>query len=144
MSWMEDRSREVKELERRTQEIAAEAPKLYESLWEEIAANVKEAQTKKLLPLEPLTNGSGHDRIVRIPVPPQRQETLAAPKELHIRLSKDKQTIVASGHGVNVKLDLDICDDGIVCLKSAGQRISIQQAVILLLDQFFFPQLAKE
>jgi hypothetical protein len=38
-------------------------------------------------------------------------------------------------------LDLDVCEDGVVCLKLAGSMILIEDAAKRILDPFLFPQL---
>jgi len=141
MDWPRDRIIEAQAIEARTRLITERAPEIFESLWAEVKGLVEKAKKESL---SILTNGSPEDRVLWLPVSPAQHQSVSHAKELHIRIAKDKRSITASGSGVDIRLEFDICDDGVVCLKSGGDQISVQDAGIKILDWFVFPGLPRK
>lgn len=139
MSFIDDRLAERKELERRNNLIDEHAIPIYEALWKKIAEHVKEAHEKGL-PV--LTNGSLQNRIVRMSVDPAPHQSGRRPDEFRLVLKNDR--ISARGdRGLNLEFTLDVCPDGLVCLKAQGMEISVEEAAIRILDPFLFPDLPR-
>jgi len=132
--WIDNRLNEQKVLRERELLVRGHAPVLYDELWKQILESVNYAQKKAM---SVGTNGSQEDRIVWM-----SSESMGERRELHIRLAGDRKTISASGPGIELRFDLDICDDGLLCLKNSnGVRASNEFAAEQVLDPFFFPEL---
>jgi hypothetical protein len=136
MTWIEGRISDLEAWQSRNATIRAHAVEIYEALWGEIAEHVKEAAQKGF---QASTNGAPRKRNVSLEKENKRGECW----ELQIMLVDAKDRIRAKGDRGNVDffLDLDICPDGVVCLKLDGSRLSIEDAAIRILDPFLFPQL---
>ncbi len=134
MTWIERRMADVESWKRRNAAIREHALEIYEALWSEILGHVNEAKSKGF-PIS--TNGAPRSRVVRL----EKQNRSGDYFELEIALVAAKDRIRAHGDRVDLFLDLDVCDDGVVCLELNGTRISIEDAAIAILDPFLFPQL---
>ncbi len=141
MSWLDERFAEAEALEARNRLIEQHAGGVYESLWEQVKLFIDEGRRHSM---EILTNGSPFDRIVTVPVTPSPAQRGKSPKQLHIELAKDKHSITATGAAPEICLEIGVCDDGVVCLKSDGAPISIEAAATKILDPFLFPQLPRK
>ena len=137
MSWIDDRLEQSQKLMERNRAVADSAEGLFNDLWKEISALTKEAHDKGL---GIGTNGSEYERVVWASVIPRLGQSTDR-RELRIDLHKDREKISVSGSSVPLGLSIDVCDDGVVCLKHNGKRILIQDAARLILDPFFFPEL---
>ena len=83
------------------------------------------------------TNGAPRKRVISLAKKNRSGDFF----ECEVALVDAKNRIRASGDRVELFLDLDICPDGVVCLKLSGRQISIEGAAISILDPFLFPQL---
>jgi hypothetical protein len=83
------------------------------------------------------TNGGSFARIVKACIPPNWK----IPKELKIVLDMTREKISASHDDQIIEFSIDVCDDGVVCLKRDGKRVLIKEAAQLILDPFLFPEL---
>lgn len=139
MGWLEKRITEAQALKQRDALIRSSAPAIYRSLWTELTLIVEDAKNRSF-PI--FTNGEAHSRLIKLSQdPPTGGDGIGRPKELRIVLEKDRQRIVASGAGVKVILDLDVCSDGVVCLKLGGDQIHLEDAAEKIMDPFLFPEL---
>jgi hypothetical protein len=130
MSWIDERIEQRAEIERRDRLIDDHATKIYMAVWSEIMEVVQEGSSKGF----PLTaGGSLHERMIMLRVSSGNERTV------HFTM-KDKRKIHASGDGVELWLELDVCDGGIVCLKNSGEQITVQEAARCILDPFLFPE----
>jgi hypothetical protein len=43
----------------------------------------------------------------------------------------------------NLRLDIAVCDDNVVCLNIEGKQVTVGCAAIRVLDPLLFPQLAR-
>lgn len=137
MSWIDERVEQRRRLTERNKAVAEGAEVLFHDLWEEIAAQTKEAHDKFV---QVGTNGSAYERIVWTPnVPSLAQPTNR--RELRINLHKEREEISISATEFSLNLSIDVCEDGVICLKHNGKRVLIQEAARLILDQFLFPEL---
>jgi hypothetical protein len=139
--WLEDRIAESAALQARSKYITDSAMEVYEFLWREIMQVIEDARKHKF-PL--FTDVSFDDRVISLSVDPGPPATHRNRDELHVRLAADKHSITAVGPRVNIVLNLDICEDGIVCLKSKGEHIAVKDAAIKILDCFLFPDLPRK
>ena len=77
-----------------------------------------------------------------MPPPPIRPgRTHSVPRECVIKFETKRNEITARGTGVDVKFSIDVCDDGVICLKRNGERISLEDAAGLILRPFAYPEL---
>jgi hypothetical protein len=142
MSWIDDRVEQRRKVTERNKAVAERAEVLFNDLWEEIAAQTKEAHEKFVaVGINGVgINGSAHERIVWAP----NVSSLAQPtnrRELKIHLSKEREQISVSGTEFSMNLSIDVGEDGVVCLKHNGKPVLIKEAARLILDQFLFPEL---
>ena len=134
MSWIDERLAERKALADRNRLLDEHAVSIYEAVWEEMMKVVEEAKTKGGLALFP--NGGLQKRHITWAVP-------SNDRTLNFTM-KDKRQIRASGTGVDLVFELDICDGGVVCLKYGVSQVSEQEAARAILDPFLFPELAAQ
>jgi hypothetical protein len=144
MSWIDDRISDQKMLEEHQSEvaerkraIAAEAETIYGDLWDELKEVLKEFESKNL---PAYLNGSPLQRLIRRPGKIKPGTSSHPGHEILVALSKDRQAISISGE-VTIHLQLDVCDDGVVCMKLSGESISLRNAANKILDRFYFPEL---
>jgi hypothetical protein len=144
MSWLDDRIAEHKAIEARRKEIADNAHHVYSALWKEIT-EITEEPSAKLAGV--YTNGAAYDRLVCLPNPPTRPGFQArSGPQLHIKLADDKQSISVSGTDryPTITFTLDVCQDGVVCLKFDGAEFSYPDAAIKIVDPLLFPNLPRK
>jgi len=137
MTWIDDHVDQLNKLRSRNSAVANGAEGIFEELWKEIVSLSKEAAAKGL---RVRTNGSAFDRIVGkssypILLDPRNE------KQLRISLDKQRELISACGPDQTIDLSIDLCDDGVVCLKYKDKRIRIEEAAKLILEPFFFSEL---
>jgi hypothetical protein len=66
------------------------------------------------------------------------------PKTYQFRLTLKNHLISAKGdRELNFEFLLDVCPDGVVCLKSDGEQIAPEWAAASILDKFLFPCLPR-
>ena len=141
MSFIDDGINQRKHNEERAALIAEHSPKIYEDLWNRLNAYIGEA---KLKGFNIFTNGSLHDRLVELQIPPTKAETVSHRDSFTLTLvneriiAKDK----AGQRGVKFDFSLDVCPDGVVCLKLNGERVETEEAAVKVLHKFLFPELA--
>lgn len=139
MDWLDEANAEVKAIRERERLIVEEQEQVYESLWKELRAHI-DAATKSSFP-RLFTNGRQLARMIKLPVPPIPPNMEARPKTVEISLVKEEHQITAVGDGVDVVLSVDVCDDGVVCLKLDGKQTTLKDAAIAILRPFLFPEL---
>jgi hypothetical protein len=65
-----------------------------------------------------------------------------SPKVLKINIAEDRSIISAvfpDSEG-EIIFPLDICDDGVICIRHESKRIYPNDAAILILSRFIFPE----
>ena len=134
MTWIERRMADLEEFRKRKSAIRERAVDIYEALWKEITGHVEEAERKGFAIS---TNGALRKRSVLL----EKKNKPGQFFELEIILVDAKDRIRATGDRVDFFLDLDLCPDGVVCLKLTGNQISVEDAAIRVLDPFLFPEL---
>ena len=141
MNWIDDRIKQRQVEASRSAVIDSSAEQIFNDLWDEINRWVAEAKQKNL-PV--FTNGTPYERIVSLSVPPPSGRSQSNPRQLTIRLAREKKAIVVGGisaGGQSVQLTLDVCDDGVICIKHYGERVSVSEIAMQILDHFLFPEL---
>ena len=134
MSWIDDDLDKLKKLRLRNNTVKNGAEGIFNDLWDGIVDLTKEATTKGLFVK---TNGSPYERVVWASPCPNFQDK----GELKITLHREREEISACGPDESIVLSIDMCDDGVVCLKYKGKRVRIEEASRLILEPFLFPEL---
>lgn len=137
MSWIDERLSEKSALEARSTRIFSEAPRIHGELWKEIMAQVEEARGKgfgKILMMKP-------DEIL-LPVDPPPGRGSASPRTLSLNLKADHSAIVAKISGTELPFPLEVEGDKVV-MKHEGKTLSVQNAAVVTLDRFLFPDLKR-
>lgn len=136
MNWIDERIAERDNNARRDQLIRGSAEKIFNNLWQEVEMWIAEANNKGFALM---TNGDPYERIVLQPVIPKAGQSRSNPRKLTIKIV-DKKAIVATAEGMDIRLDLDLCANDVVCLKREGVQVSMDEAGRMLLEPFlFFP-----
>ena len=130
MSWIDERLAERKALAERNRLLDDHAVSIYTAVWDEMMKLVEEAKTKgfALFP-----RGTLQKRHILWAVP-------SNDRTLNFTMV-DKRQICATGDGVDLLFELDICDGGVVCLKHKSTQVSEQETTRLILDPCLFPEL---
>lgn len=136
MTWIDDCLAKQSAAEDRALLIRQHSGPIYDALWQEIVRCVQEAKSKTKLRL--ITNGALFSRIVRKPLSVGIDESATSEEFI---LTMEGATVKASGDRVDIEFDLDVCPDGVVCLKRNGEPISVAEASRLILEPFLFPDL---
>jgi hypothetical protein len=137
VSFIDDGLKKRTELQQRQALIDEHAPKIFGDLWDRIVKHLEEAKQKGF---NLFTNGSLYDRLVEIQLFPSGAHA-SHRESFHLTLNADKEIVIAKGQrGVKFEFPVDVCSDGIVCIKYQGQQIQTEDASILILKQFLFPE----
>lgn len=133
---MDDASRKATAAKDRERAIIEHETELYESLWSELKQHIESAKTKGFPRLH--TNGTDLARVVTLPTDDPLDNM---PNTLTLALSKATHEIQAIGSfGYEyIKLQIDVCGDGFVCLKLQGKQLSLKEAAIRILWPFLYP-----
>jgi hypothetical protein len=136
MNWIERRLADLEAHQQRNAAIRERAVEIYEALWREIVGHVGDAQAKGIAVS---TNGAPRKRVVKL----GKQNLSGGYWEAEVSLPDSKDRIRAKGDRVDLIFMLDVCPDGVVCLRcsTGAESISIEDAAIAILDPFLFPQL---
>jgi len=137
MTWISGRLEQRKKLIDRRNAVANNAENLFGELWIAIITCTTEAKASGLA-VE--TNGTSLERVVAACTPPDPHKR----KELRIKLDKYGEKVTVSESGRETEFLIDVCDDGVICLKLDGKQVTIQDAARLILDPFLFPDLQSE
>ena len=136
MTWLQSRMDDLEAWRQRNATIREHAITIYDALWQAIVEHLKEAKEKGF----PVSmNGALQKRIVKL----AKQNNSSEHFEFELALVDSKTRIRAQGDRLNFMLDLDVCPDGVVCLKVAGKVISVEEGAVGILDPFLFPQLQR-
>lgn len=140
MSFIDDGIEQRKTISERKYLIDLHASKIYEELWSKITGYINEANQKGFYLY---TNGSLHDRTVGLRTPPVGRALSKEERVFKLTLSGEQISAKESTNkGVSCTLRLDVCPDGIVCLKMSESQVSVDDAAIMILKKFIFPELA--
>lgn len=138
MSFIDDGIAKRQELKKRNDLIDEHGPKIYNDLWERMTRYFDEANEKHF---KIFTNGSLFDRLVEIQLI-RPNATSSHREKFRLVLDAKLRRITAIGdRGVHFTFLLDVCPDGIVCLKQNESRVENEDAVVMILTQFLFPEL---
>jgi hypothetical protein len=139
MEWLEEADTQAKAIRDRLRQIVEHEGEIYEALWSELKTHIDAARAKSFPQL--FTNGQPLARVIALSQPPTPPSQTGSPKQVKIVLKRDKHLIVATGGGVNVTLEVSVCDDGVVCLTLEDAPVSLKDAAIAILRPFLYPEL---
>lgn len=143
MEWLEEADAQAKAIRDRLMQIVEHEGEIYEALWSELKAHIEAARAKSFPQL--FTNGEPLSRVIGLPQSPVPPAMSASPKTIKIQLVKIIHSICIYGPGKSqhpsLKLQVDVCDDGVVCLTLDGMQISLKNAAIAILRPFLYPEL---
>jgi hypothetical protein len=138
MNWVDDAATESKRINDRKDAIAGSADKIYQNLWDEITRTIPQILSKGR---DVGTNGTPLERMLWMSVIPRGHQTHTNRRECSITLSPNRDIIRASGGGVDLTLSIDVCKDGVVCLKHGNEELTLAKAAELILRPFAFHEL---
>lgn len=138
MHWVDERIQEHKDRQDRKALITRESTKMFDALWSFIMADIEYANETGHLGIYSLgVEGNSSTRDMTIYRPAKER------KDVHVKLSQDRESIVVSGQ-VRAVFPLRICPDGSVCLKDeSDSKIEFKDASRRILDPLLFPDLQK-
>jgi hypothetical protein len=143
MSWVDDAFNESEQLAIRNQRIESGRGQLYDDLWKHVTDDIQEINKRGRAALH--TNGTTYNRIVSPTNPIMRANyphDVDVSKDCHIKLEGRKITV--SGYGIGLSFDVDVCPDGVVCLKQNGEHVKLEKASMMILRPLAFPELPKQ
>jgi hypothetical protein len=134
VNWIDDAERETQASIERLRLITEHQEEVYEALWQEVKAQIEDA--KRIERFKVLfTNGGQLSRVVRLPVQ-------GGTREISFELNKHDNRIITKRSGDHyVYFDIDVCDDGIVCLKLNEKPVTLKDAAQAALRPFLFVEL---
>jgi hypothetical protein len=145
MSWFDDARNESEAIRSRSARIYEESENIYDLLWGAVAKEVQMLHNRNQAHI--FTGGTPHDRFLRHQVLPSMNAEHHATREMHITLSADKSRIMAVAPRLgdygpsNVIFDLEVLQDGVIRLMHEHEPIEIQNAAIMVVRNFLFPDL---
>lgn len=134
MGWLDERMAQSKALRECEKNIWDNAPGLFNAIWDSIVALVEDAKKRGFVLV---TNGGPYDRVVRLP------QTPGEPLELRITLSSSRTKITVLAPNMSMDLPIDLCADGVACVKLDGLEASLEDVAIRALDPLLFPELPR-
>lgn len=141
MTWWDDAHREATAIATRERLIVDQQDETFRLLWKELLAQLEDG--KRFFP-DLFTNGQEFSRSIKLPVPPSTPIPIlkSVPAlEVQITLHRKEHQIIVSGHTVDIEIAVDVCDDGVICLKVNDKEVSIAEVATDILRRFAFPQL---
>jgi hypothetical protein len=133
MEWIEQKLSEWRKMQGDLMAIEGAADSIFEQLWDDIAESARAAD---LHGMGIKTNGMPRHRTVIMAKPMIARMT--ADRKLAIDLADDRRRITTNSDAGNRDFTIEICPDGVVCLKLLSQRISIQDAAKEVMEDFLF------
>jgi hypothetical protein len=137
MSFIDDGLAMQPQVARRKTLIEEGCCAIYVDLWERMKAYIEEAKQKGF---ELSSSGSLYHRKVERLLPPGS----ARPRDsftLDLRCDEESIGTHGANRGMKFILSFDVLADGLVCLKHNGEPIQTDEAAVLMLRQFLFPEL---
>jgi hypothetical protein len=134
MEWIEQKLSEWRKMQGDLMAIEGAADSIFEQLWDDIAESARVAD---LHGMGIKTNGMPRHRTV-IMAQPLMVPRMAADRRLTIDLVENRRRITTNSDAGNKDFTIEICPDGVVCLKLLSQRISIQDAAREVMEDFLF------
>ncbi|MDP9194672.1 MAG: hypothetical protein M3P06_23490 [Acidobacteriota bacterium] len=138
MKWIAEIEKRWQDARKRDPVIEEQATRIYDALWKKIFDGVTDARSvDRFSGL--MTNGRPLAHVISFPADESPQA-----RGIEIALLESEHLILASGLGgaeIDIRFDLDVCEDNSVCLMSDGERISYENAAILVLTAFLYPGL---
>lgn len=140
MSFIDDEIAKRDEIKRRADLISEHAPKIYLDLWGKMNAYITEAKQKGFTLR---TNGSLYDGVVEYGLP--SEHSTGQRPVLMVALDLTGERISAKQQGrphFEFIFALDVCPDGVVCLKYNDEQIQTDDAAVRVLKKCLFPELS--
>lgn len=124
----------------RTKAIHDSIEKLYDGLWDEIKRQVSDLQREHGEDVGLYTNGSQFDRVVGIQNPSDAHNRKTPKNELHLTLNDEM--IIASFSADSLDFKAAPGSDDVVRLTYKGADKTMQDAAVMILRRFLFPDIA--
>ncbi len=139
MNWLDDSARERNRREAHSKEIYQRGHEVFESFWKDVTRWIEEAKTKGHIIY---TNGTTDSRTVKLDFPPPNVQSILLSKEMRISITEDRSAIsvLFPDREGEIIFVFDICDDGVICMKHENKKIYSNDAAILILRRFIFPE----
>ena len=135
-TWLEDKIGKVLADQQRKQMMKAEAPKLFDSVWNEIKAIGDEADNAGY---NIFFTGNQERRIVRLGHNRFVSQTESGSPDVVVFLSADNQLQVTGDVTQSPVFVIDVCpEDRVVCLKLNGSRVSPKEAAEKIMERLLF------
>ena len=135
MSWLDDQIEEKRNFDERRAKIDADAVTLSDDLWVALCKIAAEAGQKGFT-LNP--NVTETKRSIGFGA-----VNMLGHRRMDFALTRDKPNVTASWGGDSIRFEIDICNDGTVCLNWKGVPVSIDRAAHQIMRSFLFPELPK-
>jgi hypothetical protein len=138
IQWVDDALKQSRELTSRNNDIKTHASAVHQGLWDEVCAALECLADRSERFKDCGKNGNPDDRIL---YKPNRSGSSGERIELHVTLSKAKDSIHAHGENVDVTFRIDKWKDGTVGLIYNDVNERYTEAAKRIMEPFFFPEL---
>jgi hypothetical protein len=138
MTWWDDAHNDATAIVNRERLIVDQQDETFRLLWKELLAQLEDG--KRFFP-DLFTNGQEFSRSIKLPVSLATTKPLVSVREVQVTLHRKEHQIIVSGHTVDLEIVVDVCDDGVICLKVGDQVVSMAEVATDILRRFAFPQL---
>jgi hypothetical protein len=121
---------------RNVKAVSEAADGVFDQLWEEIK-EVCLAGKNRGMNLD--TNGSPLSRVVlMLATHGQSNARSENDRKLTISLSADRRSILAASDSGENEMKIEVCPDGVVCLKFQAHKVSSRDAAKIIMEPFLF------
>lgn len=135
MDWIDKKLTAHNKAKSDVQAVVGAADGIFNAIWGGVVAISQYANERQM---RTSTNGSPYDRVVNMTLYPKVGEVSASPRVLHLTLAESRRKIFAKWDGANLDFSIEVCDDGVVCLKLDGRRVDALEAARLIMEPFLF------
>lgn len=148
MDWFDEAKRDRALRQENIEARHRDAEKLFNDLWNTLIAEADRINQKDGN-LRLYRNGSPFDRVIGQHLLLENEST-SRKRDMHIKLSSNKDQITAAAGlfgslpSVNLVFSVNLAKDGTLGISYDGAQKSMQEATILILSHFLFPDLYQE
>jgi hypothetical protein len=136
MDWIEQGLDDWRKASSDLQVVTESADGIFTQLWEDIKEIVIAAEKQGI---RLMTNGSPQKRVVIMLANSSFfGKPLPADRKLAIDLAADRSSIVARSDAGEIHLKIEVCSDGVVCLKYQSHPITSRDAAKDIMQDFLF------
>jgi hypothetical protein len=133
VDWISNKWSEYRTATANLAAIQQNADTIFGALWASIGEVRMAVEQSTRIGLD--TNGTQNDRVVIMVIGKEGKDS----RWMNITLSADLRSITAKWKGApELSFTIEVCSDGVVCLKFGGREISSRDAARKIMEEFLF------